>query len=83
MKLVFADAARDDLVHIGERIAVDSPRRAVTFIDEVEAHCQRRAETPFTHPLLPGENRFVYGEPCTATILSSIGSIPIMSLSSA
>ena len=54
MKLVFADVARDDLVHIGERIALDSPRRAITFVDEVEAHCQRIAETPFTHSLLPG-----------------------------
>jgi len=54
MKLVFADEARDDLAHIGERIARDSPHRAVTFIDELEAHCRGISETPLTHPLLPG-----------------------------
>ena len=54
MKLVIVDEARDDLVRIGERIARDNPRRAVNFIDEIEAHCQRVSANPLAHPLLPG-----------------------------
>jgi toxin ParE1/3/4 len=54
MKLVIADEARDDLARIGERIAQDNPRRAVTFIDEIEAHCERISVTPLAYPLLPG-----------------------------
>ena len=39
MKLVLTEEARADLVRIADWIARDSPRRAVTFVDEVEAHC--------------------------------------------
>lgn len=52
MKLVFTAAARVDLHAIGGWIARDSPRRAVTFIDELEQHCARLAAKPHMHPPL-------------------------------
>jgi toxin ParE1/3/4 len=54
MKLVIVDQARDDLARIGDWIAGRNPRRAITFIDEIEAHCERISRAPLAHPLLPG-----------------------------
>jgi toxin ParE1/3/4 len=54
MKLVIVDEARDDLARIGEQIARNSPHRAVTFVDEIEAHCRQIAANPQADPLLPG-----------------------------
>jgi plasmid stabilization system protein ParE len=54
MKLVIVDEARGDLARIADWIARRNPRRAVTFIDEIESHCQRISLAPFAHPLLPG-----------------------------
>lgn len=52
MTLVFTAAARVDLHAIGGWIASDNPRRAVTFVDELEQHCARLAAKPQMHPLL-------------------------------
>jgi plasmid stabilization system protein ParE len=52
MKLVFAAAARRDLHSIGDWIARDNPRRAVTFVDELEQHCAKLAARPHIHPVL-------------------------------
>ncbi len=57
MKLVFTAEARRDLLGIGDTIAMDNPRRAETFVDELEAHCQRIADFPLKHPLLPGHEQ--------------------------
>ena len=54
MKLVITDEARDDLAHIADWVARNNPHRALSFIDEIEAHCQIIAGTPFAYPLLPG-----------------------------
>jgi toxin ParE1/3/4 len=54
MKLVLTDEARADLLRIADRIARDSPRRAVTFVDEIEARCVQIPKMPRAHPLLPG-----------------------------
>ena len=54
MKLVITDEARNDLARIAEWIARASSRRAITFIDEIEAHCLRISKTPLAYPLLPG-----------------------------
>ena len=40
MRVTFADAAQGDLVEIAVYIAKDSPARALTFVDELEAHCK-------------------------------------------
>lgn len=38
--------AAADLEGIGDHIAADNPARAESFVDELEAACQRLAETP-------------------------------------
>jgi toxin ParE1/3/4 len=54
MKLVITDEARDDLARIANWIAHDNPRRAVTFINEIEEQCRRIRAAPLAYPLLPG-----------------------------
>jgi toxin ParE1/3/4 len=74
MNLVIADEARDDLARIAEWIARGDPRRAIAFIDEIEAHCERIAADPLIYPLLSGHDvQF------TAIILFSIELTRLMS----
>lgn len=44
--LVFTDAARDDLEEIFWYIAADNPRRARSYVAEIEAFCQNLCLTP-------------------------------------
>lgn len=53
MKTVLSVAARDDLVTIGEYIALRNPSRAATFIDELLIACERIGDQPAAWPLLP------------------------------
>src|SRR5262249_12307958 len=53
MKLVFTDEAKADLLQIGEWIAEDNPARALTFVDELEARCDRLTAMPRANPLVP------------------------------
>jgi plasmid stabilization system protein ParE len=39
MKLIFAPAAKLDLLKIGEHIKRDNPARAITFVDELVDRC--------------------------------------------
>jgi len=39
MKVAFAPQAKDDLIEIGVYIAQDNPKRALSFISELEAAC--------------------------------------------
>ena len=57
MKLVFTLAARADLRAIGDFIAQDSPHRALTFVDELEQHCDKLTTMPRAHPLLTGHEK--------------------------
>ena len=66
MKLVFAEEARRDLFAIGDYIAKDNPRRALSFVEEIEWHCKRIADHPLAYALVPrheasGIRRAVYG----------------------
>ena len=54
MKVRFTAAARRQLREIGDRIAQDSPRRALTFIAEIEGRCRNLSEMPERFPLVPG-----------------------------
>ncbi|SFD36451.1 type II toxin-antitoxin system RelE/ParE family toxin [Tropicimonas isoalkanivorans] len=49
-RLVILPAARDDLVEIGDFIALDNPARAVTFLAEIEAKMRQAAERPASFP---------------------------------
>ncbi len=48
MKLRFSRLSRNDLVSIGGWIAKDNPERAVEYVFEIEATCQRLIDFPFT-----------------------------------
>jgi toxin ParE1/3/4 len=46
MGAYLAPQAEIDLEEIGDYIAADNPRRAVTFIQEIRQHCDRIADGP-------------------------------------
>ena len=46
MRCEISPRARLDLREIGDYIAQDNPRRAVSFIDELVAHCHRITSQP-------------------------------------
>ncbi len=58
--------AEHDLEAIGDNIARDNPRRAVTFIQELRTSCMDLATLPESYPLVPryearGIRRRVHG----------------------
>jgi len=48
MRVVFTRLATIDLEEIGDYIARDNPRRALTFINELRARCIKIAQAPLT-----------------------------------
>ncbi|VVD85798.1 type II toxin-antitoxin system RelE/ParE family toxin [Pandoraea anhela] len=55
-----------DLENVGDYIALDNPRRAVTFIQELRDKCLSLADMPYAFPVVPRYERFgirhrVYG----------------------
>lgn len=46
MQLVVSPQAALDLEEIGDYIARDNPRRAISFIDEMQAKCLKLADAP-------------------------------------
>jgi toxin ParE1/3/4 len=53
MRLRFSRQAERDIEEIGDFIARDNPRRAVTFIAELRDRCRRIVEFPRAAPLRP------------------------------
>jgi len=53
MKVIFAPAAKLDLLNIGEQIRPQNPSRAISFVDELIDHCLTLADLPRRHPLVP------------------------------
>ncbi len=51
MNVIFSPLSEDDLEEIGDYIAADNPRRAVSFIREMREHCQKIADMPEAAPL--------------------------------
>jgi plasmid stabilization system protein ParE len=65
-RLVLTDAAEADLEAIANRIALDSPRRAETFVNELRESCLKLTEMPLRFSLVPryskvGVRRRVHG----------------------
>lgn len=54
MRVIITDAAWDDLFRIGSWIKADSPRRAASFLDEIQERCISLGQTPAAFPLLQG-----------------------------
>jgi toxin ParE1/3/4 len=57
MKVVLTEAAKADLIEIGEFIRPHNPARAVTFVDELLDRCDALAEVPLAYPLVPRYER--------------------------
>ena len=51
MYLVFTPRAEQDLEAIGDYIAADNPKRAVSFVRELRQQCQRIAQNPLGYRL--------------------------------
>ena len=50
MEVIFSTKAKQDLQDIGDFIAADSPRRAVTFVLDRQKSCVELAEYPLRFP---------------------------------
>ena len=66
MRVVITDEAETDLEDIGDYIAEDNSRRAVTFVQELVERCHRLVDAPRGFPLVPryessGVRRRSYG----------------------
>jgi toxin ParE1/3/4 len=66
MIVEFSDEAESDLEQIADYIAKDSPRRALSFVQELRGKCEALAATPKGFPLVPryeqhGIRRRVHG----------------------
>jgi toxin ParE1/3/4 len=53
MRGYFTPQAEIDLEEIGDYIALDNPKRAVSFIQEIRQHCERIAEGPTRYVARP------------------------------
>lgn len=53
MKLLFSNAAKADLLQIGDYIAEVDPARAVKLVRNLRDRCAGLATTPLAHPLVP------------------------------
>jgi toxin ParE1/3/4 len=65
MRVVITDAAKADLLDIGEFIRPHHPARARSFVDELIHHCEALADMPRAFPLVPryehyGIRRYVH-----------------------
>lgn len=65
LPIEFSERAEADLEDLGDYIALDNPRRAVSFVRELRARCDRLAERPRAHRLReefgPGVRGAVHG----------------------
>ena len=65
MKVILAPRARLDLLDILDYIAADSPKRALSYIDDIEARCQRIGDAPsggvLRHDLAPDLRAIPFG----------------------
>jgi toxin ParE1/3/4 len=63
--LLISPRAVEDVEEIGDYIARDSPKRALSFVNELEAKCRAVAATPELFPsrfdLFPGLRMAVHG----------------------
>jgi plasmid stabilization system protein ParE len=53
VRIVFSAEAETDLERIGDYIAADNPLRALSFVKEPIARCERLSDMPRAYPLVP------------------------------
>jgi len=51
MRTTFTPLAESDLEAIGDYIAADNPKRAISFVRELRQQCQRIAQNPLAYRL--------------------------------
>jgi plasmid stabilization system protein ParE len=57
LTVVILPEAENDLEEIGDLIASDAPRRAITFIRELRLGAESIESAPLAYPLVPGYER--------------------------
>ena len=57
MKVVLTREALANLDHIAERIELDNPERAISFVEELREAARRIADIPQGYPLVPRYER--------------------------
>ena len=73
----FTPASERDLEDIALYIAIDSPRRALSFVADLRAHCHKIALQPEAYVLLdrhPGEQRILLEHHATIRAWACYGS---------
>jgi addiction module RelE/StbE family toxin len=58
MLVIFQEEAEADLEHIGDYIAEDNPRRALSFVQDLRATALKLGEFPNAFPLIPRYERY-------------------------
>lgn len=53
MNVYFTASAERDLEHIGDHIARDNPKRARSFVQDLQKKCQTIVDMPYGWPLVP------------------------------
>jgi toxin ParE1/3/4 len=53
MRVVITEAAKQDLIEIGEFIRLHNPKRASSFVKELLQHCAALGDRPRACPLVP------------------------------
>lgn len=53
MKVVLTEAAKADLIEIGEFIGDHNPKRAASFVNELLNRCEALGDMPRAFPLIP------------------------------
>jgi plasmid stabilization system protein ParE len=68
VKVVITEAAKLDLIGIGDYIGPHNPERAASFVEELLDHCQALAELPRRHPWSLDMSTTASVAVCTPTI---------------
>lgn len=65
MKVIFSPESETDLEDIADEIAKDSPRRAISYVEEIRDACLRLVDYPRRYPVIArlGDEfrRFIHG----------------------
>jgi toxin ParE1/3/4 len=57
MKVIVTEEAEADLEAIGDYIAADNPRRAISFVAELRSRCHGLGDMPEAFPVVPRYER--------------------------
>jgi plasmid stabilization system protein ParE len=53
VNVIISEEAEADLIRIGDYIALDNPRRSISFVSELLDKCRSLADMPSAFPLVP------------------------------